>query len=156
MPRMPSSSPRGIVRAGSRISPLGVTALSDPAKAKNRTRVAAPNSPTVGTPSSRRLSRRTKKMPTQTRPTSGTSLTSVRISTIRAPCRAPRMLMAASTTNKTNRRMARGIGSITSGQAVPTVPTRAVATAASDRTPQPNHNRVLTKKPAMGPNAAST
>ena len=57
------STARGTVRAGSRISPLGVSALSTPPKAKKSSSVPAPSCSNVGQPDQARFDRWTANDP---------------------------------------------------------------------------------------------
>ena len=81
------------MRSGRDTSPLALSIVSMPEKAKMERITAAPNEPGSTLPLGRRLAGSTQKAPTPTNSSSGTSFTTVATPAKRAPCFAPRRLI---------------------------------------------------------------
>ena len=88
--------PRGTVRTGSRISPLGVSAPSGDMKMKKTSSDASPSASSDGKPAHSSGSQRMANRPTPIRTTNGASFTSVVRTESDVPYRTPRMFTAAS------------------------------------------------------------
>ena len=95
MPASAISSARGTVRSGRSTSPDSDNAVSAPENANINTSIVRPSTSSVGDVGIRRQSQVISDAPTTTNRRSGASLATVRPSTTVAPCRTPRMLMAA-------------------------------------------------------------
>src|SRR6185437_1408448 len=149
-----SASARGTVRAGSRTSPLGTNALSDPANAKMRTSTVPPRSPPVA-PGDSGAAAPATTAPAMTKRNSGSSLITAINSTNRAPPRTPRMLIAVTTPMTITRNVARGTGWASNGQSTAADPASALETADTANTAITQSNTPL-RNPANGPNASVT
>ena len=95
---------RGTVRAGLRISPPGVTAISMPMNANTSTRDPLAIMLAEGTPDHARLAGSIAKTPTTMSRSSGASLSTVSPSTRYAPVFTPRMFAIASPPNSATSR----------------------------------------------------
>src|SRR5687768_3575557 len=146
---------RGTVRAVSRTSPLGTSALSTPANAKIRNSEARATSPTGGTTSIARLLALTKNAPPMATRSSGSSLATVAIEFRRTLNVTPRKLMndqkAYAATNTT----ADAARPASAGTSCPTLAANTVETAAVANVPSMN-SRTPEIKPKYGPNAVPT
>ena len=136
---------RGIVRAGSRTSPLGTRAISMPAKAKINVIDAAPIR-SGDAHSIARCSGFTQRSPAAVSTSSGSSLATVMTSIRRAPMATPRTLTQANVPNTRPRPSALRMDVLRAGAIRATDAARALATdAAASR--QANHTRNPVRNP---------
>src|SRR6185312_1271 len=151
---MASASARGTVRAGSRTSPLGTSALSEPAYAKIRMTTVRPRSP-VATAVSGATVARAASAPAMTNRSSGSSLITASSSTRRVPSRTPRTFTAVITTSTATMSSARGTGWASGCQRTAADPASALNTADAANTAT-THSSTPLRNPANGPSASVT
>src|SRR6185437_675818 len=139
---MASASARGTVRAGSRTSPLGTSALSEPAYAKMRMTTVRPRSPVATAVSGATLAR-AASAPAMTNRNSGSSLITASSSTRRVPSSTATMSSA------------RGTGWASGCQRTAADPASALNTADAANTAT-THSSTPLRNPANGPSASVT
>ncbi len=125
------SSARGTVRAGSRTSPLGTSAISRPTNAKISKIDVLPMLDADGSPGQRRYSALTDQRPTPTKISSGSSFRSAVASTSLTAGLTPRTLMAARAANRPTMIKPRPTADSAGGQSAPIDPANALATDAT-------------------------
>jgi hypothetical protein len=145
----------GTVRAGFFTSPLGTVAPSMPENAKIMMPAVLSTVLALGTSVHARFEGSMKNTPTAMNTSSGTSFTTVIVSSRRAPVRTPRILRDTSTATTTTI-----AALVTQGSCPPLVSARmerttAVITAAAANQPVVKTRQPATK-PAIGPSAVST
>ena len=145
---------RGTVRAGSRTSPLGTSALSTPRKAKMSRTDARDTAVGVGVACQTRLDHRIVNRPTTTSSTSGSSFAAVATALKRVTPPTPRMFAAASSTSTPMSATCRPVVP-SAGTSASSESAKKVETAASARV-IPTHRSAPETKPTNGPNAVST
>src|SRR5829696_7497747 len=151
---MATKMARGTVRAGSRTSPLGTSALSTPRNANTSKIDARDTAAAVGGVAQTRFDARIVNSPTTTSSTSGSSLATVATALNRVTPATPRMFAAARPTSTaaiaTRRPLAPSAGTRASSESAKKLETADSASVI------PTHSIAPETKPTNGPNAVPT
>ena len=155
MPIMAVKMARGTVRAGSRTSPLGTSALSMPLKAKMRRMDVRVRVPADGTSAMARFSPLMKNTPTATSSSNGASLAAVAMVFNRLPYRTPMIFTPPVSAKAVMSTSARSSGEAKAGMSAATLSANTPLTAATAVVPS-SQSMTPARKPMYGPKASST